>query len=127
MHPRTRLFFSLAVATIVAGGAFGWGFWQKHMERERFRPFADCLIEKGVKFYGLFWNADTIRQRELFGEGADLMPYTECASEDGQRMLDICRNEKIASFPLWKFRSDDRQTGVLSLEALADRTGCQVP
>lgn len=122
-----RLIISTVIASLLVGGAFLFTLWQEHRERERFRPLAECLTEKGVKLYGLFWNEQTIRQRELFGVGAELLPYTECSSEDGQRILDECRAARISVFPLWKFRAGDEQTGPLSIEAIADKTGCPLP
>ncbi len=122
-----RLIISTVIASLLVGSIFLFTLWQEHRERERFRPLAECLTEKGVKLYGLFWNEQTIRQRELFGVGAELLPYTECSSEDGQRILDECRTARISVFPLWKFRAGDEQTGTLSIEAIADKTGCPLP
>lgn len=127
MPRKYRLIFSILIATVLVGGAFLFTLWQEYRERERFRPLAECLTEKGVTLYGLFWNEQTIRQREFFGSGAELIPYTECSSDDGQRILDECRAAHISVFPLWKFRAGDEQTGPLSIEAIADKTGCPLP
>ena len=36
---------------------------------------AQCLTEKGVKFYGAFWCPHCQNQKKMFGRSARLLPY----------------------------------------------------
>lgn len=88
---------------------------------------AQCLTEKGAKFYGAFWCSHCKNQKEMFGESAALLPYVECSTPDGNGQLDICKNNQIESYPTWEFSDGSRESGEVSLEKLSEKTGCQLP
>ena len=90
-------------------------------------PFAQCLGEKGAKFYGAFWCPHCQRQKALFGSAAADLPYVECSAQDGKSQLQVCIDNKIENYPTWEFADGSRITGERSLAELAQRTGCALP
>ena len=88
--------------------------------------FAKCLTEKGAKFYGAFWCSHCKNQKELFGTSMKHVKYIECSTPDGQNQLQVCKGAGVASYPTWVFADGSKQTGELSLQQLASKTGCSL-
>ena len=93
----------------------------------KYDSFASCLKEKGANFYGAFWCPHCRSQKKLFGKSADLLPYIECSTPDGNSQLQECTDKGIESYPTWTFSDDSRENGELTLEKLAEKTSCQLP
>ena len=90
--------------------------------------FAQCLADKGVKFYGAFWCPHCQAQKKLFGSQAvKKLPYIECSTPDGKSQTQECKDAGITGYPTWKFTDGSVQTGELTFTQLADKTGCAVP
>lgn len=89
--------------------------------------FATCIKDSGTKFYGAFWCPHCRATKNLFGKSANLLPYIECSTPDGQSQIAICNDAKIESYPTWEFPSGERLTGELSLKTLAEKTSCTLP
>lgn len=89
--------------------------------------FAQCLKDKGAVFYGAFWCPHCQNQKAMFGKSAKLLPYVECSTPDGKSQLAICQEKKIEGYPTWEFTDRSRESGEVSLEKLAEKTGCQLP
>lgn len=89
--------------------------------------FAACLGDKGAKFYGASWCSFCNAQKDLFGSSVALMPYIECAIEGEQGQTKICIDANIQSYPTWIFADGSQESGVQSLEKLANKTGCALP
>jgi len=88
---------------------------------------AKCLSEKGVKFYGTYWCGFCTRQKEMFGEAAKYLPYIECASDRASpEELAMCEKAGVESIPDWRFADGRQELGMLSLEKLAEFSGCQL-
>ncbi len=85
--------------------------------------FAQCLTDKGAKFYGASWCPHCQNQKKLLEESKN-MPYVECATSDGNGQLQICADKKIEGYPTWIFADGSRQSGEVSLEVLSQKTGC---
>lgn len=103
---------------MVAGGA---------KTTTKYDAFAQCLEEKGAKFYGAFWCPHCQDQKRMFGGSAKLLPYQECSTADGKSQNATCREAGIGSYPTWEFADGSRQGGVMSIDALSEKTGCVVP
>ena len=86
--------------------------------------FAQCLKDKGAVFYGAFWCPHCQNQKKMFGHSARLLPYVECSTADGQKQLPICTEKKITGYPTWTFTDGSRESGEVSLDTLAARSGC---
>ena len=93
----------------------------------KYDGFAQCLKDKGAIFYGAFWCPHCQAQKALFGSAKKYLPYVECSTPDARGQLPICIEKKIASYPTWYFPDMSTTTGEVSLEMLAQKTGCVLP
>lgn len=91
-------------------------------------PFAQCLKDKGVIFYGAFWCPHCQRTKAMFGSSAHLLPYVECSTPDGQGQTQICKDKGIQSYPTWVFpNASSTLTGEHTLQELSQASGCALP
>lgn len=89
----------------------------------RLAPLAVHLSDSGAKFYGASWCASCQRQKQLFGEVADDLPYVECSPYGrGGPTAAACTQAGIQNFPTWII-DGERYIGVLEPEVLAKRSG----
>lgn len=93
----------------------------------KYDQFAQCITDKGAKFYGAFWCPHCQAQKKLFGKSAKLLPYIECSTADGSDQVQMCKDEKIEGYPTWVFADGTRASGEQSFEQLAEKTGCALP
>ncbi len=89
--------------------------------------FATCLADKGLKFYGAFWCPHCQAQKKLFGNSAKLLPYKECSLPDASGQNAMCNELKIASYPTWVYPDNSTTTGEVTLQSLAEKSGCSLP
>ena len=89
--------------------------------------FTMCLKDKGAIFYGAFWCSHCQNQKKLFGNSKRLLPYVECSLPSGRGQTVECQEKKIEGYPTWVFADQSRETGEVSLERLAQKTGCTLP
>jgi thiol-disulfide isomerase/thioredoxin len=96
--------------------------------------FAQCLADKGVKFYGAFWCPHCQEQKKLFGKSVKKLPYVECSTPDGAGQLQVCKDLKIEGYPTWILPSGERlvpgQNGFSvekSIGILAEKSQCVLP
>ncbi len=90
-------------------------------------PLAQCIADKGATFYGAFWCPHCQDQKKLFGNASRLLPYVECSTPDGRGTLQVCTQNNVTGYPTWVFADGSRQSGELTLEELATKTGCTIP
>lgn len=94
----------------------------------KYDSFARCLASKNAKMYGLYWCPHCADQKREFGPSFHYVTYIECASENNPHELTpACKDAGVKLFPSWQFGSDPPKEGVLSLEALSQKTGCSLP
>ncbi len=105
---------------------FGYYFYSQNTPG-KLDGFAQCLSEKGAKFYGAFWCPHCQDQKRLFGKSDDLLPYIECSAPNGKDQLQVCTDAKIEGYPTWDFADMSRETGQVTLAKLAEKTGCVLP
>jgi len=108
----------LFVAAFVAG---------RYYRNHKYDSFAKCLATRQVKMYGLYWCPHCIEQKEKFGASFRYVPYVECAVKGSRELAPECKIAGAKLFPSWQFGTDPPKEGVLSLEALSDKTGCSLP
>ena len=89
--------------------------------------FAKCLKDKGLVLYGAFWCTHCHDQKELFGTSQQYLPYVECSTPDANSQLQICQDKNIPGYPTWIMPDGSRESGGLSLETLAQKSGCTLP
>ena len=109
----------LIIAALGAAAYFG-------TQPGKYDDFAECLTAKGATFYGASWCEHCIAQKKAFGKSAKYLPYVECSTPDRQQTR-VCQDEKIESYPTWKFSDGTMQTGVPTFAQLSEKTGCTLP
>lgn len=108
----------LLVAAYIAG---------RHYRNHKYDNFAKCLAAKQAKMYGLSWCPHCADQKAMFGEAFHYVPYVECGIQPSKEETTECKAAGLKLFPSWQFGMDLPKEGVLSLEALSDKTGCSLP
>ncbi|MBI96662.1 hypothetical protein CL656_05910 [bacterium] len=88
--------------------------------------FTKCLAEKETIFYGSFLCPACQQQKSLFGSSKKYLPYIECSNPD-RSQTQACIDAEIENYPTWFFGDGSVQTGILELEVLAEKSGCQLP
>ncbi len=89
------------------------------------KSFASCIGNSGATFYGAYWCPQCAKQNNLFGQYSYLLPYVECYEDGTKNRLQVC--DGITGYPTWVFPDGSVRTGRLSLETLANATGCSLP
>lgn len=103
--------------------------------------FAQALAEEGVRFFGAFWCPHCNRQKELFGDDENLLPFIEVTEGDpavlGSVVLNaVGRGEDLTlnptgravnSFPTWEFQDGTRLEGFQTLATLSQFSGIPLP
>ncbi|HCR42205.1 TPA: hypothetical protein DIV45_02485 [Patescibacteria group bacterium] len=85
---------------------------------------ADCLTTKGYKLYGAFWCSHCKQQKDLFGISVNKLNYIECSTPDGKNQLEVCARENIEAYPTWGLPDGTKQTGLMTLQQLANSSSC---
>jgi len=100
---------------------------QQTFTPEQLTGLANCLTEKGVKFFGTAECPWCIKQKELFGEAVEFLPYIECtpgiATEQETAM---CEEANVRGVPDWRFPGQEPVTGMQSIERIAELSGCTI-
>lgn len=104
--------------------AFGVG---RYYRNHKYDSFAKCLAAKQAKMYGLYWCPHCADQKAMFGSSFRYVPYVECAIKGSKELAPQCKVAGVKLFPSWQFGSELPKEGVLSLEALSEKTGCSLP
>ena|SRR5579862_8725529 len=113
------------VAVILFAGAYLAG---RYYRSHKYDSFAQCLAAKQAKMYGLYWCPHCADQKAMFGASFHYVPYVECAIKGSPRELaPECKVAGVTLFPSWQFGMDPPHEGVLTLQALSQKTGCKLP
>jgi thiol-disulfide isomerase/thioredoxin len=121
---KSTLFWGFIGLLIVGGIA---GTWYMKTLPGQYDALAQCLGEKGAKFYGAFWCPHCKEQKRIFGNSAELLPYVECSMPNGKDQTAACKDKNIQSYPTWEFADGSRITGEQQPGVLAEKTGCEMP
>ena len=119
---KTYLKWSVVILLLVAAFIAG-----RYYRNHKYDAFAKCLAARQAKMYGLYWCPHCIEQKEKFGASFRYVPYVECAVKGSRELADECKIAGAKLFPSWQFGMEPPKEGVLSLEALSDKTGCSLP
>jgi hypothetical protein len=101
------------------------GYWE--YRNHRYDGFAKCLTSKQAKMYGLYWCPHCAEQKAMFGKAFQYVSYVECGIKDSHELAPACQTAGVKLFPSWQFGGNPPKEGVLSLDALRDKTGCALP
>lgn len=90
------------------------------------QQLAQCLTDRGFKFYGTYWCGHCSEQKKAFGKAFSSVDYVECAVRGNpQQQTPECAEAEIESYPTWVFGDDQRVSGRQELETLAELSGCE--
>ena len=123
MNIKTVVLGVIAVVVLL----FGWYYYNEAVTPGQYDEFAQCLADKGAKYFGAFWCPNCQNQNELFGKSKKFVNYIECSTPNGQGQLQVCIDDSIEAYPTWEFSDGSRLVGTLSFETLAEKTGCELP
>ena len=93
----------------------------------KYDEFAQCTNDNGAKFFGAYWCAACSQQKSLFGASIKNVNYVECSLPDRGGQNDLCNNARIDTYPTWEFADGSRQQGIVSMERLSEKSGCELP
>ena len=113
----------VGIAVLLASAYYAGWYHKNH----KYDAFAQCLATKQVKMYGLYWCPHCLEQKAMFGQSFHYVPYVECAIKDSSELAPECKVAGAKLFPSWQFGMDPPKEGILSMEALSDKTGCSLP
>lgn len=88
--------------------------------------FGMCLAREGAIFYGASWCPQCRAQQKQLGSASRYVHYVECSVDGGREKTSECEEADITAYPTWVFADGSRQSGRLSVETLARRTGCSL-
>jgi thiol-disulfide isomerase/thioredoxin len=128
-HMDTKVVIGVIVGALVLvfGGAMIASSTGSQAASPAMTSFAQCLAENDATFYGAFWCPHCQDQKEMFGGAKDELPYVECSTPSGNGQRQVCREAGIETYPTWEFADGSRETGVLSIDTLAEQTSCSAP
>lgn len=121
---KNKKLLTYVVFLVLFAAAFLTG---RYYRNHRYDSFAKCLAGRQAKMYGLYWCPHCADQKAEFGAAFRYVPYIECAIKGSRDMAPECTAAGVKLFPSWQFGSEPPKEGVLSLEALSEKTGCRLP
>ncbi|HET9304626.1 MAG TPA: hypothetical protein VFO46_01235 [Candidatus Sulfotelmatobacter sp.] len=120
---RKRMLIYVGILILFAAAYLAGRYYKDH----KYDSFARCLAGKQAKMYGLYWCPHCADQKAMFGSAFKYVPYVECAIRGSKELAPECKVAGVKLFPSWQFGMDPPKEGVLSLDALSEKTGCSLP
>lgn len=118
--------YGAAILVVVGVIAFAISGARSNSEPSIYDEFAQCITDAGAVEYGAWWCPHCADQKELFGSSFEYVNYVECSTA-ARTMNQTCQDAGIEGYPTWVFADGTRAGGAQSLEALAEKTGCELP
>jgi len=120
---RKRMLIYVGILILFAAAYLAGRYYKDH----KYDSFAKCIAGKQAKMYGLYWCPHCVDQKAMFGSAFKYVPYVECAIRGSKELAPECKVAGVKLFPSWQFGMDPPKEGVLSLDALSEKTGCSLP
>jgi len=119
-----KVILYIAITALFSGAYLAGRYYKNH----KYDSFARCLATRNARMYGLYWCPHCADQKREFGSSFRYVPYIECASEnDPHELTPACKAVGVKLFPSWQFGADPPKEGVLTLQELSQKTGCNLP
>jgi len=90
----------------------------------QYAALAQCLTEKGVKFYGAYWCGHCQTQKKMFGDDFRYITSFECDANGKDGNPEACIEAGIQAYPTWSFPGQGLVVGAQSIETLAQKANC---
>ena len=120
---RKRMLTYVGILILFAAAYLAGRYYKDH----KYDSFAKCIASRQAKMYGLYWCPHCADQKAMFGSAFKYVPYVECAIRGSKELAPECKTAGVKLFPSWQFGMDPPKEGVLSLDALSEKTGCSLP
>jgi hypothetical protein len=92
--------------------------------------FAQCLTEKGVKFYGSYICSACLATKKAFGSSFEYIEEIECHPRGPNPQTELCLKRDIKKTPTWILEENDKEIkrldGFQSFESLSEFSGCKL-
>jgi uncharacterized membrane protein/glutaredoxin len=89
-----------------------------------YEDFAKCLTAKNVTMYSAFWCPNCKAQKDLFGKSFQYINHVEC-SLPNRYQTPFCDKQGIEAYPTWEIKGKKKE-GLLQLEELSEKSGCEL-
>jgi hypothetical protein len=122
-----RFWRKILIALIIVAALAGVYFVGYYRRSHRYDSFAQCLTDRKVKMYGLYWCPHCADQEQLFGASFAHVNYVECGLPGRRGEQPQCLEAGVKQFPTWEFADGERQSRVIPLAELGQKTGCTLP
>ena len=83
-----------------------------------------CLATSGMKFYTAWWCPYCKQQLKTLSDAGVRAEIIACYPEGSMQKNALCTEQGVKYFPTWEHGSGERTLGALSLETLANISGC---
>jgi glutaredoxin len=98
------------------------GIWSNKKVNSGLENFAHCLADKEITMFGMPSCSWCQKQKALFGEAFQFVSYIDCSKNPQE-----CVSKGINATPTWVFSENDKIESYLTLEQLAEVSGCELP
>ncbi|MBT4539308.1 vitamin K epoxide reductase family protein [Candidatus Woesearchaeota archaeon] len=99
-------------------------------EKKDHSELAQCITDKGVNMYGSFRCGVCAKTRAMFGDSFEHINEIECHPQGENPQTELCLSKNIEGTPTWILEpngvEEKRFTGFLSIEELAEFSGCNL-
>lgn len=124
------LLIAFALVMIVAFAAFNILDAQQKIPPQQLDAFAQCITDKSINMYSSFRCTYCAKTKEMFGYSFEYINEVECHPQGPNSQYQRCNEKNIEGTPTWIMEPDGvevkRRAGFLSLEELAQFSGCQL-
>jgi hypothetical protein len=110
-----------AAAIIIIVLAAVYLFYQSATSPGEQAEFAKCLSAKGFVLAGTNWCSHCKEQKALFGNSFQFIDFKNCDVS-----AEWCRSAGVRAYPTWITPDGAKLTGVKSLSALSQLSGCSM-
>lgn len=123
MNKKATLFITLLATTLFIAGCTPPGDTTPPGPG-KYAAIAQCLTQKGVKFYGAYWCPHCADQKKIFGSDMQYVAYVECDPNGKNAKPDECQKAGVEKYPTWFFPGQGIITGVQDPVDLAAKANC---
>lgn len=127
---RKIILLLLLVAVVFVSGCVSSTEKEELTGPGKYDDFAKCVTDSGIKMYGSYTCSICKKERATFGPSFQYIDEVECHPRGENPQTDLCLKKDIKKTPTWILEKDgveiDRRVGYLTLEGLAEFSGCEL-
>ncbi len=120
-----KIYTSILLLAISVCAVFAFTGCKSEPVDGRYSAVAQCLTEKGVKFYGSYTCGHCAIQKEMFGDDFRYIDSYECHPRGQNADPEACAEAGVQAYPSWFFPGQELITGRRPIEELAKKANCE--